>query len=151
MPFLNDYEYYGPQFWIAARYLEAAGLLAGIWAIDARQRFNALVIFGLLLAITAALILSILTFQIFPICFVPGTGLTAFKVGSEYAIVGLYAASLWILHKKRSAFGKQIYELLRLSIALMALISLMRLGTLSRYCPSTCCARPSSSEACATR
>ena len=25
MPFFNDYEYYGPQFWIAARYLEAAG------------------------------------------------------------------------------------------------------------------------------
>ena len=52
----------------------------------------------------------------------PGTGLTAFKVDSEYAIVGLHAASLWILHKKRSAFGKQIYELLRLSIVLMALM-----------------------------
>ena len=122
MPFLNDYEYYGPQFWIAARYLEAAGLLAGIWAIDARLRFNALAIFGLLFALTAAIIVSILYFRIFPICFVPGTGLTAFKVYSEYAIVGLYAASLWMLHQKRSAFEKHIYELVRLSIVLMALM-----------------------------
>ncbi len=122
MPFFNDYGYYGPQFWIAARYLEATGLLAAILSIDARRRFNALAIFGLLFAITAALILSILTFRIFPICFVPGTGLTAFKVYSEYAIVGLYAASLWILHQKRSAFAKHVYELLRLSIVLMALM-----------------------------
>ncbi len=122
MPFLNDYEYYAPQFWIAARYLEAAGLFAGIWAIDARRRFNALTIFALLFAITAALILSILTFRIFPICFEPGTGLTAFKVYSEYAIVGLYVASLWMLHQKRGALTKEIYELLRLSIVLMALM-----------------------------
>ena len=122
MPFLNDYEYYAPQFWIAARYLEAAGLFAGIWAIDARRRVNALAIFGLLFAITAALILSILYFRVFPICFAPGAGLTAFKVYSEYAIVGLYVASLWILHKKRCALAKHIYELLRLSIVLMALM-----------------------------
>ncbi len=124
MPFLNDYEYYGPQFWIAARYLEPAGLLAGIWAIDARRRFNALAIFCLLLAITAALILSILYFRIFPICFVPGAGLTAFKIYSEYAIVGLYAATLWMLHKKRSVFKQNIYELIRLSIVLMVLMEL---------------------------
>ncbi len=122
MPFLNDYEYYAPQFWIAARYLEAAGLFAGIWAIDARRRFNAVTIFGLLFAITAALILSILTFRVFPVCFAPGTGLTAFKVYSEYAIIGLYVASLWMLRQKRSAFAKHIYELLRLSIVLMVLM-----------------------------
>jgi two-component sensor histidine kinase/putative methionine-R-sulfoxide reductase with GAF domain len=122
MPFLNDYEYYGPQFWIAARYLEAAGLLAGIWSVDAPRRFNALAIFALFFAITAALTLSILTFRTFPVCFVPGAGLTAFKVYSEYAIVGLYATSLWVLHKKRSAFSGRIYELLRLSIVLMALM-----------------------------
>ena len=122
MPFFNDYEYYGPQFWIAARYLEAAGLLAAIWAIDARRSFNALAIFGLLFALTAAVIVLILYFRIFPICFVPGTGLTAFKVYSEYAIVGLYAASLWMLRQKRSAFEKHIYELVHLSIVLMALM-----------------------------
>jgi two-component sensor histidine kinase/putative methionine-R-sulfoxide reductase with GAF domain len=122
MPFLNDYDYYGPQFWIAARYLEAGGLLAGIWAIDARRSFNAPAIFGLLSVITAALILSILTFRIFPVCFVPGAGLTPFKVYSEYVIIGVYAVSLWVLHKKRGAIAKHIYELLRLSLVLMALM-----------------------------
>jgi PAS domain S-box-containing protein len=88
-------------FWLAARYLEAGALLyvaLSSWAVAAAPRHR----YGLLLAAlayTAAVYWLVLFHQdALPATFIPGEGLTGFKIGAEYLLVFLHlvAAALFI-------------------------------------------------------
>jgi len=103
------------QFWIGTRYLEALLLLVAPWFLShALHRVRIFIYFGF-----AAFVISLLVFVgVFPEGFIPGKGLTAFKVYSEYVIISLLALAIYYLHKKREFLEKRIVNVLMVSIVL---------------------------------
>jgi len=112
MPIFTDYDYYAPQFWIAARLLEAGTMLAAFSVLGGRRQVNMTVVIGVYMLLTSALVASILYFKVFPVCFVPGHGLTPFKVGSEYVISTINGLSIFMLYRQRRHFEPRVYRLL---------------------------------------
>jgi diguanylate cyclase (GGDEF)-like protein/PAS domain S-box-containing protein len=124
MPLLVDYDYYAPQFWIAARYLDTVSMLLGFVFLGTTRRVHGSWVIGGFSVVTAGLISSILYFKNFPVCFVAGKGLTPFKVISEYIICALMLVNLVLLHRRKRYFDLRVYRLIRLSVTLMIVTEL---------------------------
>ncbi len=60
----------------------------------------------------------------FPVCFVEGEGLTAFKIGAEYGIIALLALGSYRILRNRSSFSRKILGLLNIYIFLIILSEL---------------------------
>jgi diguanylate cyclase (GGDEF)-like protein/PAS domain S-box-containing protein len=89
----------GPEkainFWLAARALAAAVMLwMAFWPLAWDRRLDRLSRHGLLVGMLAvvALVCGVVLIQpqLLPRTFVPGAGLTAFKLGFEYALIAAY-------------------------------------------------------------
>jgi len=104
------------QLWIAARYVESLSLLIAPFFLGRKLRLHFLFL-GYLLA-TSLLIMSIFYWNIFPICFVEGMGLTLFKKISEYIISLILFGSIVMLFTKRRDFDASVLRLLITSIIL---------------------------------
>ena len=101
------------QFWIAARFVEAVGLAASAALPRQRSRYTPVVALGGL-----AMALALLVFEgTFPDCFVPGVGLTPFKIMTEYAICGVLALAAGLLWRNRAQLARDVVHLLIASIA----------------------------------
>jgi len=124
MPIFKDYDYYAPQFWIAARYLEAISMLLGFVFLGTKRQVNGTLVVAGFSIVTAWLVSSILYFKNFPVCFVAGQGLTHFKVVSEYIICALMLANLGLLYWRRNYFDPRIYRLISWSVVLMIAMEL---------------------------
>ncbi len=106
------------QFWIAARYMEAGTLLlAPLFVTRKLTPGPAFAGFGLLAALIAGVILT----DRFPDAFIPGSGLTDFKVYSEYAIIGMLFVALWHLWEKRGGLDHRVVSLMSLAIGVTIL------------------------------
>ena len=104
------------QLWIAARYMESISLLIAPLFFGRRIRLNMLVV--VYASVACLIFLSIFFWDIFPVCFVEGTGLTLFKKISEYIICFIFTGSIALLYQKRKEFEAGIYRLLIASIVL---------------------------------
>ncbi len=104
------------QLWIAARYLESLSLFTATFCINRKVKAN--VIFFIYTAIFSLALLSIFYWQIFPDCFIEGSGLTLFKKISEYIISLILVASIVTLRRRRSKFEGDIFRLIVASIIL---------------------------------
>jgi signal transduction histidine kinase len=109
------------QLWIVARYLEAGTLLLAPAFLNRRLRPAPL--FGSYLAVSVLLLAAVFS-GIFPDCFREGTGLTPFKIGSEYLICLFLAGSLVIVRRNRQAFDPGVLMLLSLSVGAFILAEL---------------------------
>ncbi len=102
------------QLWIAARYLESMTLLiAPIFFI---KKANPRILFAGYTTLTAVLVAVIFYFKIFPDCFIEGSGLTSFKIFSEYVISLILLGALFLVYKNRVRFSREVSTLLILSI-----------------------------------
>jgi signal transduction histidine kinase/CheY-like chemotaxis protein len=119
MPIFKDYDYYAPQFWIAARYMESISMLMGFWFLGTRRQVRLPLVLGGYSLVTLLIISSILYFKTFPVCFVAGEGLTPFKVYSEYLICVLLLASSVLLYLRRHLFDERVYHCIQWSLVLM--------------------------------
>jgi len=133
MPVFTDYDYYANQLWIGARYMESVTLLVAFYFLGYDKAFNPERIFFVYIIITALLILSIFYWKIFPVCFVDGKGLTAFKKISEFVICLILIVSITLLHKNRRRFEPSIYRVLLLSIFCTIISELAFTFYLSNY------------------
>jgi signal transduction histidine kinase len=104
------------QLWIAARYLQAASFLAAPFLL--RRRINAYGLFFGYAVVTAALLVTIFTWPLFPACYVEGLGLTRFKVYSEYVISLLFALSALVFIQRRKLLDPSFLRFMVASIAL---------------------------------
>lgn len=102
------------QLWIQARYLQSLTLLAA--PIFLYKKIRVTLVFYVFAGVTAALLLSIFVFDIFPDCFVDPQGLTGFKIISEYIISIILMISLALLIRKRDFFGKKMFFFVASSI-----------------------------------
>ena len=104
-----------PQLWLVARYIESIALLLAPFFFSRPVRPWRII--AILSAVSALAIYAIFFAGIFPVCFVTGSGLTPFKIGSEYLIDIILIAALSLLHKNREHFDPGVLRLLTLSIA----------------------------------
>jgi len=103
------------QLWIAARYVESLSLLTAVFFLGRKLRAD-LAFLGYGLAISL-LLGSIFLWNVFPICFIDGVGLTPFKKISEYIISLILLGSIAMLLGKRREFDAGVLRLLVASIA----------------------------------
>ncbi|MFH1381519.1 MAG: MASE3 domain-containing protein [Chloroflexota bacterium] len=96
------------QFWIAARYMQALSLLAATLFI--RRKLNTGLAFSVYSLITGLLLVSIFYWHNFPTTFIVGTGLTPFKVSSEYVISLILLGSIVLLLRNRTHFGSSMVK-----------------------------------------
>jgi signal transduction histidine kinase len=104
------------QLWISARYMESLSLLIAPFFMGGKLKIN--MIFSCYTAVFVCLLLSIFYWQVFPDCFIEGTGLTSFKKISESVICMIFAVSLLVLLKKRAKFDRNMLFLIIASILL---------------------------------
>ena len=122
------------QLWLLGRSLEGASLLGAGVAGLVVSKHDSLDIewngrsFGALVtsyAVVVALGLgSIFVVDWFPQAYDPGSGLTRFKVVSEYLIIGLFASGLALLSRQRETFDERVFRLLAASVLLTMLSEL---------------------------
>jgi hypothetical protein len=111
------------QLWIAARYLETFTFLAALIFVKKSGKNQlkengrrAYFIFLIYSVVTVAVTFSIFS-GLFPDAYIESSGLTPFKIGSEYLISLLLLVVLIILVKKRSLFEPEMAE--KMSLALV--------------------------------
>lgn len=103
------------QLWVVGRYLYSISFLVA--PLFVRRRLRPELTVAVFAAVTALLLASIFTGN-FPRCHVEGTGLTTFKVASEYAVsLILLAAAAWLL-RRREHFEPPVLRQLLASIGL---------------------------------
>ena len=110
------------QLWIAARYLQSLSLLCAFLFI--RRNLKLSIVFVSYILVTGILFLSIFVWRSFPDCFIEGTGLTAFKIASEYIICIILLLALAILFKRRSFLDAHVVRLLSVSMIITILSEL---------------------------
>ena len=98
------------QLWIAARYMESFSLFLAPLFFGRRLKLN--ILFIVYSSVTCLIFLSVFLWNIFPVCFVEGTGLTPFKKISEYVICIIYIGSIALLYLKQKEFENDVYRLL---------------------------------------
>lgn len=81
-------------------------------------------VFLIYTVITAVLLLSIFKYRNFPDCYIEGSGLTEFKIFSEYLISLLFLGSVVFLYRKRDRFEKHVFRILIATIVASILAEL---------------------------
>ncbi len=102
------------QLWIAARYLESIIFLAA--PLFFTRKINTKYVFIVFITATSLVLVSIFYYHNFPICFIDGSGLTAFKKNSEYVICFILLAALWHLISKRDLLSPVVLYLIAASL-----------------------------------
>ena len=103
------------QLWISARYVESISLLLAAFMI--KRKFRLQIVWVVYSAVMTFLLASIFYWEIFPACFIEGTGLTPFKKVSEYIICLLLLFSIIMLLRRRREFEPHVLWLLVGSVA----------------------------------
>ncbi len=109
------------QVWIAARCVEGISLLLAALVLLARVRIRPWPTAGAYALGIGVLVAAIGFSSVFPDCYVAPTGLTAFKVASEYAICGILAAAGVAFWRCRARLSRPILWMLLASIGLTIL------------------------------
>lgn len=112
--FANQSTNLATQLWIAARYLQAFTFLTAT-LFFARNVNSAYVIAGFA-TLTILLLASIFYWQIFPATYIEGSGLTPFKINSEYLISSMLIVSALLLLLNAKVFQLKVLLLLTGSI-----------------------------------
>lgn len=121
MNIINSTAFYANQFWIATRFLESITLLVGFWFLKRKQRLNADYIFLIYLFISGIIILSILYWHNFPVCYIESVGQTTFKIYSEYIIIIILMMACFTLIRRKNYFDAKVYYLLFASLTFSVL------------------------------
>jgi len=88
------------ELWIIARYMEVISYLYAIIFMDKKTgKYNIFFIYSI---ISTFLFLVVFKFDIFPDCYIEGTGLTSFKIMSEYIIsIGFFLSGIILVFKRK--------------------------------------------------
>ncbi|HEX3002153.1 MAG TPA: MASE3 domain-containing protein, partial [Methanoregula sp.] len=101
------------QLWIAARYFQSITFLVATFfigrSITKERKYDAAIVLSACTAACVLLFLSLFVWHNFPPCFVEGSGLTPFKILSEYVISLILIATIVILYKKREHFEPDVF------------------------------------------
>jgi PAS domain S-box-containing protein len=116
MNVITGHGFYANQFWVGTRFIEATTLLLGFYVMHRPKKPNADVIFASYFVISLLLTLSILTWHIFPVCYISGVGQTPFKIFAEYLIIAILFFAGYLLYRHRKRFSDSVYRYLIYSL-----------------------------------
>ena len=102
------------QLWISARYLQAVSLL--IAPIFTHRKLRARLAITVYSAVTGILISTIFFWSIFPEAFSNDTGLTPFKIISEYIISIMLLYAVWWIFRHQNMFDSRVRKFIIASI-----------------------------------
>jgi signal transduction histidine kinase len=102
------------QLWISARFMQSLSFLIAFLFLTRRVR--SLYLLGVYAIITTLILFSIFVWVNFPICYIDGVGLTAFKKISEYVISFILMVSMLGLVRYRENFDPGVLLWLLLSV-----------------------------------
>ncbi len=133
--FPGDTRNLSPQLWLAARFLRSISWLVAPFLIGRKLRVGwQLAVFAV---VTSLLLLSIFYWKVFPVAYVVGTGLTSFKVNSEYIICAILLAATALLYRKRAYFDPAVLRLLVASLLLTVAAELTFTSYVNFYSTAT--------------
>lgn len=101
------------QLWIAARYLQALALLM---APLLAERISRRIQFWGFLGIASSAVFLIMRTSAFPDCFISGSGLTPFKMASEYFISAILLVAMFHIRRIRKSLTRVTYISLMLAM-----------------------------------
>lgn len=104
----------GPTFYIASRYILSISFLAAPFFIS--RRLNTTIMFTAYSLITLLILLSVFYWEIFPVCYIEGVGLTSFKVTSDYIICLSLSGAAGLLLANRQSFDPRVLWIIVASI-----------------------------------
>lgn len=125
--------FYANQLWIAARFFESMVLLVGFLFLSKRIKIKTNLLLMIYLVITCLIVLSIMQWHIFPVCYIEGVGQTQFKIISEYVIIAILFVSLFLLYRKRSFFTITVQYYISFSLIFTILSEFMFTLYFSNY------------------
>lgn len=102
------------QLWIASRYTESISLLIAPAFI--RQKINISFVFSSFTGLFLLFLASIFYWHSFPDCFIADTGLTSFKIISEYIICLILVGAACHFFSKRALFDPEVLVLMVASL-----------------------------------
>ncbi|MEM2125383.1 MAG: MASE3 domain-containing protein [Candidatus Methanosuratincola sp.] len=105
------------QLWIVARYLESTGLFVSTFFL--KRKVRPFLTLSLYAAVSSIVLLSVFS-GLFPICYIEGSGLTVFKIASEYVIVSILALSIIRMYRVRFSLERYVFLLVCSAIVLTA-------------------------------
>lgn len=111
------------QLWIAGRFVEALSFLMVLllWG----KKINHKIIGAVYAFVTSLLLLSIMVFRVFPACFIEGSGLTRFKIMSEYVIIAILLGCTYVLYyRQQQGDREKIFKTIGLAMLFTALSEL---------------------------
>ncbi len=110
------------QLWIIARYIEAASLLlAPVFLTRKVPRIPAFIVS---LVIISGALFSVFIGDFFPDCFIEGSGLTTFKIASEYIIIAIVLLAVFRLYGVRNRINRHMYLYMMVSMIFTILAEL---------------------------
>ncbi|MBI0583971.1 MAG: PAS domain S-box protein [Methanomassiliicoccus sp.] len=110
------------QLWIVSRYILAISLVIAPLVMFRKLSMNWVVVSY---AVVASIAFIAIETDVFPAAFIDGSGLTPFKIGSEYVISALMVIAVLLLYRKREVFLNSIFNLLVAAIVFMIAGELM--------------------------
>lgn len=118
--FPGDTSNLATQLWIIPRYMEAITFLAVPFLVTRIAKTKLHYLFPI-----ASLILFVsVVVGFFPDCFIPGEGLTSFKIISEYIISFILFIAALLIWKKRQSFDSDVLKYMLLACAATILAEL---------------------------
>ncbi|OPX64449.1 MASE3 domain-containing protein [Methanoregula sp. PtaB.Bin085] len=104
------------QLWIAARYFQSIAFLVATFFIGRplteTRKYDTAIVVAACSAVAALFFASIFFWKNFPQCYIEGSGLTPFKIVSEYVISAILVATILIMYRKRDHFEPGVFRLL---------------------------------------
>lgn len=107
------------QLSLSAKYMRIISFIIALYCMKKKPSLK--IIFFLYMIFTASVLLSIFNFSVFPTCYVKFSGVTDFKIASNFILVFLSCYALVILKKNKKCFKINSYRLLILYLIFLAL------------------------------
>jgi PAS domain S-box-containing protein len=104
------------QLWVIARYTQSLSFLLAFLFL--KRAINTQSVLAAYTVWTVLMLQSVFYWDIFPACFVEGTGLTPFKKISEYIICLILIIAAIILYRKQDQFDRTVFGFLFGSLVL---------------------------------
>lgn len=121
------------QLWLVGRYLQVGAFLSAPFVL--RRQGRAWLYLASFITITVVLVTLVFS-RLFPAAYVVGSGLTAFKITSEYVIAALLILSLTLLIRARKSFERGVFAFLAAAIVLTVGSEMLFTLYISPYGPS---------------